>query len=89
MQDPGILIPITLFVSLGLAAIIILRGPMGKAIADRIAGRTGPDARELEDLHAEVEELRHRLTDAEGRLDFAERLLSRQREAEKLPGTER
>lgn len=74
MQGPEILVPITAFLSI--SAIIILRGPLGRALADRLAGRhqAGP---EIEDLREEVQELRDRLAEAEERLDFNERLLSR------------
>ncbi len=74
MQGPEVLIPISLFFSIG--AVIILRGPLGKAIADRIAGRTGHAEDDLHGLRAEVDELRARLAETEERLDFAERLLS-------------
>jgi hypothetical protein len=72
------LVPITLFVSL--AAVAIFRGPLGKALGERIAGRQldGESSAETEALHAEVDELRFRLSEVEERLDFAERLLARQ-----------
>jgi hypothetical protein len=53
------------------------------AVADRMAGRVGatslpaPTAESLDDLQ-------RRLADVEERLDFAERLLAQQREAERL-----
>jgi hypothetical protein len=75
-------IPITLFLSV--AAVFILRGPLGRALADRIGGRA-PDAREVQDLRSEVEELRQQLGEVQERLDFAERLLAKQRERA-LPG---
>lgn len=81
---PEVLIPITLFLSI--AAIVILRGPFGKALADRIGGRA-PDAHEVQDLRGEVEELRNQLGEVQERLDFAERLLAKQRAVERLgPG---
>lgn len=83
MQGPEILIPITFFIST--ASVLVLRGPLGKAWADRIAGRHGPDDAEVQSLRADVEELRGRLAETEERLDFAERLLSNQRDAEQLP----
>jgi len=39
---------------------------------------------ESERLAAEVDELRHRLTEVEERLDFAERLLAKERQADRL-----
>ncbi|MGH7522374.1 MAG: hypothetical protein ACREMI_13950 [Gemmatimonadales bacterium] len=66
---------------LSLAAIFVLRGPFGRALAERIAGRSrGVDDQEIQDLKGEVEELRHQLGDVQERLDFAERLLARQDE---------
>lgn len=79
-------IPIVLFISI--ATVLILRGPLGKALADRVAGRTGtagapPD----EHLAQELDDLRRRLAELEERVDFSERLLTRNREAERLgPG---
>ncbi|MGH7700208.1 MAG: hypothetical protein ACREMJ_06800 [Gemmatimonadales bacterium] len=69
-----ILIPITFFLSM--AAIFIFRGPLGKAIGERLSGRAGPDP----ELRAEVEELRRHVAELEERLDFAERLLAKQRQ---------
>ena len=83
MQGPEILIPITFFLSV--AGVIVLRGPLGRAWADRIAGRTGPDDAEVQALRADIEDLRVRLGETEERLDFAERLLSNQRDSEQLP----
>lgn len=80
------LIPIALFFSV--ASVIILRGPLGKALAERIAGRAGAenDSREATELRAEVAEVYQRLEDVEQRLDFAERLLTGQRQRDALPG---
>jgi hypothetical protein len=74
------LVPISLFVSL--AAVAIFRGPLGKAIGERIAGRqleAGSSA-ETDALHADLDELRFRL-----RLDFTERLLAQQGGQDALP----
>ncbi len=76
-DGPGLPMSI-LFVSL--AAIFVLRGPFGRALADRLAGRGRPDDREVQELRGEVEELRHELTEVHERLDFAERMLARQDE---------
>lgn len=83
MQGPEVLIPISFFFSVG--AVFILRGPLGKALADRIAGRTGHAEEDLNSLRFELDELRTRLAETEERLDFAERLLSGQREPQQLP----
>ena len=81
-----IIVPGTLFVSI--AAAVILRGPLGKALGERIAGRklAGDTSAETEALHADVEELRFRLAEVEERLDFTERLLAQQGGQSALPG---
>ncbi|HTO72982.1 MAG TPA: hypothetical protein VMJ30_04145 [Gemmatimonadales bacterium] len=87
MQGPEVLIPISFFFSVG--AVIILRGPLGKAIADRIAGRTGRDDDDYHSLRGEVDELRGRLAETEERLDFAERLLSNPQSSDREPRSPR
>lgn len=78
----GVLVPITLFVMIG--AVLILRGPLGKALGQRITRGSGASDRsaETEALRSEVEELRYRLTEMEERLDFTERVLSQHRQTE-------
>jgi len=73
----------TLFLSAG--AVLILRGPLGRAFADRIAGRHVMSDPETQRLRQDVEDLRAELAAVQERLDFAERLLSRGREREQLP----
>ena len=74
-------------------AAIVLRGPMGKALAEWIRGWSHTEAKwieakaapgEVAELRGDVEELRHQLADLHERLDFAERLLAKTREAERL-----
>ena len=79
------LILISLFVSL--AAVAIFRGPLGKALGERIAGRQldSDSLAEADALHADVDELRFRLSEVEERLDFTERLLARQGNQDQLP----
>lgn len=83
-----------LFVSI--AAVFIMRGPFGRAMAERLSGRarSGSEDQDVRELKGEVEELRNQLVDVQERLDFAERVLARkddrvavvrQREAERLP----
>jgi len=76
-DGPGLPMSI-MFVSL--AAIFVLRGPFGRALADRLAGRSGgrADDHEVRELRGDVEALRHELTELQERLDFAERMLARQ-----------
>ncbi len=64
------------------AAVLIFRGPIGRAIARRLEGKLAPDlalVQRLEELElrlADVEHDRARVGDLEERLDFAERLLA-------------
>jgi hypothetical protein len=76
-DGPGLPMSI-MFVSL--AAIFVLRGPFGRALADRLAGRSGggADDHEVRELRSDVEALRQELTELQERLDFAERILARQ-----------
>jgi hypothetical protein len=67
------------------AAAIILRGPLGRALADRLAGRRAGDDAETARLRQDVEELRAELGAMQERLDFTERLLARG-ERGALPG---
>ena len=66
-----------LFVSI--AAVAILRGPFGRALAERLSGRARPGAedQDVRELKSEVEELRTQLAEVQERLDFAERVLAR------------
>ena len=47
--------------------------PVGKALADRLRGRTGPV--QDPELLAEVDALRHEVAELHERVDFAERIL--------------
>lgn len=73
-----------------IAAAVVLRGPLGKAVARRLEGGAGTDPTALEEttapLLAHIDELRGRLTELEERVDFAERLLTQQRDTERLAG---
>ena len=62
--------------------------PVAAAVAKRIAGehrRAEPDHEETAELREELQHVRQELSDLAERLDFAERLLTRQREAGQLP----
>ena len=80
MSPPG---ELAMFLAIGAAALGILFGPIGSALARRLGGRPEPSEAhgEIEQLSermtAEVDSLRGRLAEVEERLDFAERLLAR------------
>jgi hypothetical protein len=76
-----------------IGAVITLRGPLGRALAARIEGRRAPDHEtqlELEDLRARVaalEEGHAQLAELQDRVEFAERLHSREHQPRPgLPG---
>lgn len=82
------------------ASAIVLRGPIGKALAEWIRGWSHTEQRWIEAKHggaqsadavaalqADVEDLRHRLAEAEERLDFTERMLAKARDPQRIgPG---
>ena len=78
------LIPIFFFLTVG--GVVVLRGPLGRALAERIAGRAGhgADRRTLE-LERQVEDLQYRLTELEERVDFTERVVAHGRDPRALP----
>jgi Tfp pilus assembly protein PilO len=95
MVPPWVTLPpaVTVLISMAfLAATAFVLYPLMRAIGRRIEGRGMGDP----SLLAEVEQLRQRVGDLEGmqhrmaeleeRVDFSERLLSQQREANRLPG---
>jgi len=69
--------------------------PVGKALAARILGKKGAateldeeTAEEVKQLRREVEEMRHvgeQMSELGERVEFLERLVAKQREAERLP----
>jgi hypothetical protein len=87
MNSPFV-VPVVMFVMIGLT--IILRGPLGQAIAERVRGGTAGEhdghlREELDGLRLEVEDLRSQLAEAQERIDFTERLLARRDEPAPLP----
>ena len=86
-MDTPFIVPVVFFISM--ASVFILRGPLGKALADRLAGRRaqGAEGQDSEAVTTELEEMRLRLTEIENRVDFAERLLAKGRDADRpAPG---
>ena len=62
--------------------------PLAAAIAKRIAGEPRPpavtDAQEREALLADVQRLRQEMTELQERVDFAERMLAKERGVDRL-----
>ena len=73
---------VILAVIVAVVALKLFRGPLGHAIADRLRGSAPPDSAVMEELEA----LKGRLAEVEERLDFAERVLAKTEQAERLPG---
>jgi hypothetical protein len=74
--------PIPIFLFLSVAGVIVMRGPFGRALAERIARGSGREVSH-DTVHAligAVEELRDRVGELEERLDFTERVLARGQE---------
>ena len=87
MSDIG---QFALFFSFGLASLGFFFSPIGKAFGRWLESysQKGGDPerfRELETRLAELEANCERMGEIEERLDFAERLLAKQRETERLP----
>jgi len=68
-----------------IAGTVILRGPVGKALANRIEGRSTGEVAPPEEVLVELDDLRHRVLEVEERLDFTERMLAQSRESAGLP----
>lgn len=85
-MDTPFIVPVVFFIMTGLT--VILRGPLGQAIAHRLREGGGGDPRLREDLDAlrgELDDVRQQLAESQERLDFAERLLARRPDGEQLP----
>ncbi|HEY3933027.1 MAG TPA: hypothetical protein VGL65_00245 [Gemmatimonadales bacterium] len=60
-------------------AMMIFRGPIGQALATRISGHAPADVSELpQEVYGELDDLRARVAELEERVDFSERLLTKQ-----------
>ncbi len=69
----GFAIPVGIITAV--AAMVVLRGPVGKALGRRLEG--GAAQPPSEEVLLELEDLRGRLLELEERMDFSERLLAR------------
>ena len=72
---------IPIWAIVGWASTMVFRGPLGKALASRLAGEVPDGMSEVPpELYAELDDLRLRLGEVEERVDFSERLLTQQQE---------
>ena len=84
-----------IFIFGGCACIVLAFSPIGRALADRIRGKTSSVEGELrnelaehkETLAQEVDAVRREMAELAERVDFAERLLAKTREGQRIgPG---
>ena len=88
--------PLAALLVVAVSVILVLRGPLGRALARRIEGSRAADhdaAQRLEEVEARLQSLeltQERMLELEERLDFAERLLAREKEPLRMgkPGAE-
>jgi hypothetical protein len=87
-------------IALSVSASFVLRGPVGKALAQWIGGWSHTEARwieaksraegagagaaDVEQLRQEVDDLRGQVVEVQERLDFTERLLAQSRAADRI-----
>jgi hypothetical protein len=84
MNDDQVFVLILIgFFTFVLPMSFIIGIPWAKAMRRRLESRSDAASPELA---AELEDLRGRVAELEERADFAERLLARQRDPERLPG---
>ena len=71
----------------GFFAWMIALSPLGKAYAERLRGgakAAGGEIEGREEILGALDQLRHEVAELSERVDFAERLLAKQREGERL-----
>ena len=73
-------VSVPIWIAVAVAGSVIMRGPLGEAIGNRLKGGAGP-AELGDDALAELDEMRARLAELEERQDFSERLLARAKDA--------
>jgi hypothetical protein len=83
MIGQGYAIPTTIIGAI--AAAVILRGPVGQALARRIQGESSSEL-PPETVLGELDDLRARVLELEERVDFSERLLTQGRKGQDSEG---
>jgi len=85
-------------IALSVSAAFVLRGPVGRALAQWISGWSHNEAKwmelkaakegvplgDVDQLRAEVDDLQRQLAEVNERLDFAERILAKGRGADRI-----
>ncbi len=67
-----------------IVVIVLIKSSLGRAMADRLAGRV-PDSPRLSDEDIDlIHQLEDRVMDLEERLEYTERLVQQQKERERL-----
>ena len=83
---------VMLVLSVSIAVVFILRGPVGKALGRKIEGSGAGDPeleKRVDDLETRLlaaEQVENRLAEVEERLDFAERMLAREKKHPQIQG---
>lgn len=80
----GFAIPVGIIGAISVA--VILRGPVGKALARRLEGEQPGLAAPSDEVLAELDDLRSRVLELEERVDFSERLLASHRDRSREAG---
>ena len=80
----GFAIPVGIIGAISVA--VILRGPVGKALARKLEGDPPSIAAPGEEVLVELDDLRSRVLELEERVDFSERLLASHRDRSREAG---
>ena len=78
-------VSVPIWIAASIAVAVVLKGPVGEALASRLRGDANGGQLEGETL-AELDDLRSRVAELEERQDFSERMLAQKGEVMKLPG---
>ena len=71
-------------IAIGVIAVVLLKGPVGEALAMRLRGEVA--SHDMSDaVLAELDEVRARMAELEERLDFSERLMAQTSDPARLP----
>ena len=65
-------------------AIILIAIQVGRAISGKHSRRDLPSDRDIDELRQNLDAMQNRVAELEERMDFAERLLAKQREGDRL-----